>query len=212
MKNFKAVLFDFDGVLGDTIDDLCSTWQKAFRDYGIEIKLEDYPPLEGMKMVEIARRIGRKYGRELSDEECFGIKKLKDRYYLQDHKFSFYPGVPELIDRVKAKAKLAIVSASPREKLERTVPKEFLQKFDVIISGEDTTEGKPSPQPYLTAIQKLNLEPEDCVVVENAPLGIQSAKAAGIYCIAITTTLSRESLIQADEIVRNHKGLQSLLL
>ena len=82
-----------------------------------------------------------------------------------------------------------------------------LNKFDVIISGDDTEKGKPNPEPYLAAMQKLNILPIESLVIENAPLGIQSAKTAGAYCIAITTTLGREYLKEADEVVKNHREL-----
>ncbi len=211
--NPEAVLFDFDGVIADTISDLCKTWQKSFKDFNIDIKLEDYPPLEGMKMIEIARAIGKKYGKELDDEHCLQIKKLKDKYYLEDFKFKFFPEIHEIIDfLIKNKKKLAIVSASPKEKLEKTVPKEFLEKFDVIIAAEDTEKGKPYPDPYLEATKKLGLRPEQCLVIENAPLGIQSAKSAGIFCIVLETTLDKEFLKSADIIFRNHSELMDFFL
>ena len=82
----------------------------------------------------------------------------------------------------------------------RTVPDGFLEKFDALVTGEDTRHGKPSPEPYLKAVEKLNLRPEDCLAVENAPLGIESAKKAGLYCAAVCSTLDRSYLTAADEI------------
>ena len=118
-----------------------------------------------------------------------------------------------MIDSLRAAGKrLAIVSASPKEKLEKTVPKEFLDKFEVVISGDDCKIGKPHPEPYLNAMNKLGLSIGDCVVIENAPLGIQSAKSAGIYCIALTTTVNREHLNEADKILQNHEELRNVLL
>ena len=205
MKNLKAVLFDFDGVLADTMQDNFQAWKKAFADFGIEIKQDDYFPLEGMKLINVAKTISIQYNINPNPEE---IVKLKSKYYLEDHSFSFYPEVPELINFLKERGKLlAIVSASPREKIERTVPKDFLDKFDVVISGEDTKKGKPNPEPYSTGMKKLNVKPEESLVVENAPLGIKSAKSAGAYCVAITTTLGEEYLRESDKVTNSHREL-----
>ena len=209
MKNLKAILFDLDGTLADTMQDNFKAWQKAFEDFDITIKEKDYFPLEGMKLIKVAETISEKYNLDCSPEE---IVQLKNKYYLEDHSFSFYPGVPELIDFLREKGKLlAIVTASPREKLEKTVPQDFLSKFRVIISQEDTEKGKPNSDPYLAVIKKLRVSPEECLVVENAPLGIKSAKAAGAYCIAITTTQTKSELKEADLVVSSFRKLKDTL-
>lgn len=201
----KAILFDFDGTLADTMKDNFLAWKKAFEKYNIEIKEEDYYPLEGTKLTEIARLISNKYRIE---EEPSKIVELKNNHYLLNNSVSFYPGVIDIIDILKKKVKIAIVSASPKEKLNKTVPKEFLEKFDVIISGEDSKIGKPDPEPYLNAARKLKTIPEECVVIENAPLGIKSAKKAGMYCIAIESTLDKKFLSEADEVICCFKKLK----
>ena len=209
MKNFKAILFDFDGTIADTMQDLFLAWKRAFEDFEIEIKKEDYFPLEGMKLSEIAKTISKKYN---LSADSLKILELKERYYLEKYSFSLYPGVLNLISSLKNReVKIAIVSASPLEKLVKTAPEEFLFKFDVIISGNDTREGKPSPEPYLMAMKKLNVLPKECIVVENAPLGIKSAKTAGAYCIAVTTTLGKEFLQEADKIIPEIRDLEKNL-
>ena len=207
-KQIKAILFDFDGVLADTMEGNFLAWRKAFKDYGVDIKKEDYFPLEGMKLTEIARKISNKYNVQANPKT---IVKLKNEYYLKNHSFCFYPKVIEFIDLFKKnKNRLAVVSASPREKLNKTVPAEFLVKFDAIISEEDSKNGKPNPDPYLNAAKKLEISPAECLVVENAPLGIKSAKRAGMYCIAICSTLDKSFLSEADEIIDKFEDLQKL--
>ncbi|MGE5437612.1 MAG: HAD family hydrolase, partial [Syntrophothermus sp.] len=73
--------------------------------------------------------------------------------------------------------------------------------FDVIVSGEDVHKAKPNPDPYLTAQKELGMAINECVVIENAPLGIESAKAAGMICIAIESTLGKEYLQKADFLI-----------
>lgn len=210
-NGIKGVLFDLDGTLADTIPDLVNAWKKAFKDYGIKIQTEDYCRLEGMKLLMIAKTICYRYG-NFNENDFNKIIKLKDEYYMRDHKFRFYDGVPEIIeDLIKMNKKLAIVSASPKNKLYQTVPKTFRDKFDVIITMEDTLNGKPHPEPYLNAIEKLNLENLECIVVENAPLGIESAKNAGCYCIALSTTLNYDDLKKADIVLKNHAELREYL-
>ena len=207
-KQIKAILFDFDGVLADTMTDNFLAWHKAFGDFGVNIKKEDYFPLEGMKLIEVAKKISEKYGIR-SDPAV--IVRLKNEHYLRDHSLIFYPRVWELISILKErKYLLALVSASPREKLSRTVPADFLEKFDVIISGEDSKNGKPSPEPYQNAVKKLGVSSKECLVVENAPLGIKSAKRAGMHCIAICSTLNRSFLSEADEIIDKFEDLEKL--
>lgn len=207
-KQIKAILFDFDGVLADTMKDNFLAWEKAFKDFGVDIQKNDYFLLEGMKLTEVAKKISDKYDVH-SDPET--IAKRKNEYYLKDHSFSFYPKVIELIDLLKKnKNLLAVVSASPREKLNKTVPKEFLEKFDIVVSEEDSKNGKPSPDPYLNAAKKLEISPAECLVIENAPLGIKSAKRAGMYCIAICSTLDKSFLSEADEIINKFEDLEKL--
>jgi HAD superfamily hydrolase (TIGR01509 family) len=204
----KGILFDFDGVLANTMNDLFLAWKKAFQTYNIKISNKDYFPLEGMKLVKIANVISKKYG--ILNPNLKKIVELKNKYYLQNHSFSFYNGVEELINSLKERKLLAIVSASPKEKLEHTVPNKFLNKFNCIVSADDTIFGKPHPEPYLMAAKKLGLEPSECLVVENAPLGIKSAKKAGIYCITIESTLDKSFLNEADMVIKNFDDLRKL--
>ena len=77
------------------------------------------------------------------------------------------------------------------------------EHFDFIITGDEVPRAKPYPDPYLTAAHHLELKPRQCMVVENAPLGIEAAKNAGMYCVAIVTTLGKEYLTSADLILQN---------
>jgi len=209
MLGKKAILFDFDGVLADTLGDIFSSWEQAFLNEGLQITKEDYFPFEGMKVIKIAKNIAKKYDVKKDPKK---ILDFKNRYYLKNHSFRLYRGVEKIINEIKNKNLLiAIVSASPKEKLEKTVPKKFLEKFDTLISGDYLELGKPSPDPYLTAAKELKVLPNECLVVENAPLGIKSAKSAGMYCIAIKSTLDEKYLKEADEIIPNFIELKTVL-
>ncbi len=190
------------------MEDNFKAWQAAMAEYGIKIKPEDYYPLEGAMVHEVAQMILTQYNApHVSLDE---VVKKKENYYLENHHFEFYPGVETLIEKLRAhRVPLALVTAGLRSRLDNSIPAGFLEKFDVVVTGDQTQHGKPSPEPYLKAMEKLHLEPEDCVVVENAPLGIQSAKRAGAYCIALRSTLSNGYLNEADEVLDSFEDLQN---
>jgi len=205
-KKLKAILFDFDGVLGNTMGDNYKAWKTSFLDYGIEINREDYFPMEGLQLKEIAKILSLKYGLNNIDPEEIVLKK--EKYYKEDNNFSFYPEVEEIINLLKERGlKLAIVSAANYQRLSDTVPKDFLSKFDSVITGDKITRGKPHPEPYLKAMEELNENYETSMVIENAPIGVTSAKNANLYCLAISSTMKPIFLINADEIAFEFKDI-----
>ena len=206
---YRGILFDFDGTLARTMEDNLEAWRAVTRKYGIDLKPDDYFPFEGLPMTEIAARFFTMNG--LNPPDVAQLVKLKDDWYLKNHRFSFYPGVEDLIDSLaQAKIPLGIVTAGLRDRLEKSVPGDFLENFTTIVTGNMTQRGKPHPDPYLTGAGALGLDPQECVVVENAPLGIESAKRAGTYCVAVCTTLERGYLTGADEIVERFDELRGL--
>ena len=207
MSRYKAVLFDLDGTLAMTMEDHFKAWQAALLAYGVEIKLEDYYPLEGLRLHELAKRFSEAYHLEAPDER--EIVKRKERHYLDNHQFTLYPGVEELITLLRSKnIPIAMVTAGLTNRVKNSVPPKFLEKFDSIVTGDGTEEGKPSPVPYLRAAEKLSVAPDECIAVENAPLGIESAKNAGAYCVAICSTLDKSYLEKADEVLGSFEYLK----
>lgn len=204
-SRFKGILFDFDGTLADTMESHCRAWQVAFSEYGISLKESDYFPLEGLGLSEIAKI----FGKGCSSSDLNEIVRKKKEYYIRNHQMYFYPGIEKLIKQLNnKKIPMGIVTAGHLDQLKGSVPHHFLEQFNVIVTGEQFTRGKPHPDPYLRGAKDLGLEPVKCVAIENAPIGVESAKKADIYCIAVCTTVGPDHLSQADEVVQNIEDLQ----
>lgn len=209
-KKIKGILFDFDGVLAKTMEDNFNAWKSAMKDFGVDLKENDYYILEGMPLKEVAKKYCKKFNLNASLAEQIIAKK--EDYYLKKHHFEFYPGVEEFIDYLKnRKIRIGIVTSALTDRLEKSVPKNFLEKFDTIISGEKTNRGKPFPDQYLKGLSELKLKEKECVVIENSPLGVQAAKNAGLYCIAICSTLDKSYLKEADKIIGAFNDLKIII-
>jgi beta-phosphoglucomutase len=198
--SLAAVLFDFDGVIGDTVEDNYLAWRAAFAPYGIVPDRTECFLLEGKKTAELAATVLERHGLEPALGPTVGA--AKDAHYAAHNRFAFYPGVLELIPALqRAGLKVAVVSGGMRRRLFNPLTVDFLSSFDTVVTADECSRGKPEPEPFLKAAEKLGVLPERCLVVENAPLGVTAAKRAGMRCIAVTSSLSAEHLREADIIV-----------
>ncbi len=208
LQNIKGVLFDFDGVLADTMEDNYQAWKKAFEDYDVKIDRNDYFPMEGIKLIIVAETISEKYG--LKNINYSDIVAKKEDYFKKNNTFSLYPGVSEIIYALKKKnVKIAVVTAAQKSRLFSSAPSEFLRNFDAIITGDMLQRGKPYPDPYVKAMEELNVKSDECIIIENSPAGILSAKNAKAYCIAIASTMDKSFLKNADEVVGKFLDLKN---
>ena len=204
----NGILFDFDGTLADTMEGHYLAWKSALGEYGISIKARDYYPLEGRGLHEVAREFAR--GPTWSDEAIDGLVRKKKEYYVDRQSITFFPGVELLIFELKDQnVPMAVVTSGHLDQLTLSVPAKFLKQFDVLVTGDQFLKGKPDPEPYLKGAEALGLRPAECIAVENAPLGVQSAKRANIYCIAICSTVGQNDLIEADEILERFEDLRN---
>jgi HAD superfamily hydrolase (TIGR01509 family) len=124
------------------------------------------------------------------------------------------PGIVPLLHDLRGRGyRLALVTGSARSVVhESLAPTGVAQFFEVIVAGDEVASGKPDPEPYRSAAARLGLPPAQCLAVENAPLGIRSAKAAGMGCIALETTLPAEQLSLADQVFPNVQSMRAWLL
>jgi beta-phosphoglucomutase len=110
-----------------------------------------------------------------------------------------------IIEELEANGfKLAVGSSGPRENVELLVNSlNLLEKFSVLITAAEIENGKPAPDVFLSAAEKVNVKPENCIVVEDAPVGIEAARRAEMKSIALTTTHNEKELLDADLIVKD---------
>lgn len=206
MMRPEAVIFDFDGVIADTMQDNFKAWHKVFAEYGVNIEAVDYFLLEGMGRYEIAEFFVEKYN--LDKALVSEMVQKKEAYYKQSNQFRIYDEVPAILQLLKSKGvKIALVTGASRDRIETTLEGSLRQYFESIITSDEVKNGKPHPEPYLKAIGKLGCQAADTIVVENAKLGIRSAKAAGCFCLAVETTLGKEYLQEADKVYSSHSDI-----
>lgn len=210
LKKYGAILFDFDGVLGKTMEDNYKAWAHSLAPHGIQIEREEYFLMEGAPPKKVAETFLKVNYVDLKSAD--DIVRLKEKHYLENQSFSLYEGVQKMVATLKINGlKLGLVTGASRQRLMNTGITPFLNQFDALVTGDQVLHGKPSPEPYLLGAKKLGVPPARCLVIENAPLGIESANKAKMYCIAICSTLGREHLGLADKILNTIGELPSLL-
>ncbi len=207
----KALLFDFDGVLVQSMEDHYQGWQKALEKYGIEMNPEELYMMEGQGVTGVARELTRKY--HIPVENTPELIKAKQDHYNQIKKIRFYPHLLDILNWGREKnLRMAVVTGGNRDRVVEALESfGLMEYFDALITSDDVRETKPSPEPYLSAATALALNPADCLVIENAPLGIRSAKSAGMKVLGITTTLNPFHLKEADVVVSDFKELLNIL-
>ncbi len=187
-KNIKAILFDLDGVLVDMPDGHYEALNRALRLFGAEIGREEHTSMfnglstrkkidllvqcerlpDGLK--ELINRVKQKYTKEVIPKYC--VPEYSKIIMLQELKRNGY--------------QLACVSNSVKESVHSMLKSAgLIEYFDFIIGNDEVTRAKPDPEIYLVTYEKMKLKPEECVIVEDAPHGIASAKASGGYVIEV---------------------------
>jgi beta-phosphoglucomutase len=207
----KAILFDLDGVLVDTLHYHFLAWQKQFEKLGGIVSEHTVLMHEGRNSREILPVLLKEAGIFISEEDYDSFIEGKRKYYRQIVDVKFYPGAIDVIEELKLRGfKMAIVTACAQKTMKKSLDDRKRKLFDLIQTGDDVPRAKPNPDPYDSAREKLGLQPMDCLVIENAPLGISSAKRAGMECVAVETTLDKKYLKEADYIISDIKELLNL--
>lgn len=201
----KGVLFDMDGVLLDSEEYITRAGVMMFREKGYAVIESDFKPFTGMGENRFLGGIAEKYGIP------FDLEKDKARAYsiyeqITRGRLRPLQGVREFIERCRRKnLKLAVATSADEVKMRINLRETGLQEslFDALVNGLEVEHKKPHPEIYLLAAKRLNLNPQACLVVEDALSGMKAAVAAGCKCLAVTSSFKAEELGLADWVVNN---------
>lgn len=208
MSDNFCVIFDMDGVLADTGPVHYKSWKMLAEEIGVNFDREFFEETFGQQSIPITRKL---VGEKPSRKKVEKWSDLKEKYYREmvKDKLEPLPGVISLLKKLKKEGfKLAVGSSGPPENVELLLKSlDIKHYFDVIITAADVSETKPAPNVFLKAAEKIDLKPENCLVIEDAPVGIEAAKRANIKTIALTTTHTKQELTAADMVLSDLKGL-----
>ena len=197
----KAAIFDLDGVIVNTVPLHFKAWQRMFNEYGKEFTFEDYKEkVDGIPRIDGARAILT----DLNDDELKKAADKKQDYfleYLNKEEIPVYNTTVDLVKALKREYLKRGVISSSKNCLSILKKVKLAGLFDVIITGNDVTKGKPDPQVFFMAAEKMAVEPKNCVVFEDAVLGVEAAKRAGMKCVGIDRYGKPERLKKADLVV-----------
>lgn len=187
----KAVLFDMDGVLYDSMKNHSESWHKAMEHYGLKMSRDDAYMYEGMRGVETIKLLAKQqWGKNLSEEEAQEMYAEKSRRFNNCNPAGIMNGVKELMQKIKAAGlKIVVVTGSGQKTLLDKLEKDFegLVTKELMITAFDVKHGKPNPEPYIRGMEKAGIKAWEGIVVENAPLGVRAAVAAGLFTVAVNT-------------------------
>ncbi|OFY57505.1 MAG: hypothetical protein A2Y87_00205 [Bacteroidetes bacterium RBG_13_46_8] len=196
----RGVLFDMDGVLADSEQYICKAAIMMFEEKGLTVKPIDFKPFVGTGENRYIGGVAEKYGLEVD------IVNVKARTYeiyksIIQGNLKPLPGAREMVSRCrKMGLRLALATSADTVKMEANLMEIGIpaSTFNAIITGLDVENKKPAPDIYIKAAERIGLQPEECLVIEDAVSGIKAAKSAGCRCLAVTTSFDRSLLYEAD--------------
>lgn len=188
----KAVLFDMDGVLYDSMPNHAVAWHQSMKEYGIEMSHADAYATEGQRGVDTIRQMVKaQKGCDISEAEAQEMYNLKTKYFHDMPPAPMMPGALQLMEQMHhGGMAIGVVTGSGQRPLLARLLKDYGQYLDEknIVTAYDVKRGKPHPDPYLEGMTRLgNLQPWHTIVVENAPLGVQAAVAARAFTICVNS-------------------------
>ena len=201
MAQFKAVIWDMDGVLVETGQYHYEAWQEVLKDYDIPFSIDTFRETFGMNNRGLLEKLLGTPPTQLQLDLIANKKELLFRNLIHG-KVELEPGVRNWLETFHKNGILqAIGSSAPQANIDLLLDEmNVCNYFLAVISGENMP-GKPDPAIFLTAAKKIQVRPEDCVVIEDAITGITAAKKAGMKSVAITSTNSEDKLSSADRII-----------
>lgn len=197
----KYALIDMDGVLYDSMKYHTLAWKQLMDELGINSSREEFYLYEGMTGVDTINLIfEREAGHSVSEDEARNLYARKAEIFVRDGRKECMPGAAEMISTLQSNGiGRVLVTGSAQNTLLSNLNDDYPGAFpeDMRVTALDVTHGKPDPEPYLKGLQKSGVDHNDAFVIENAPLGVRSAKAAGLDCVAVMTgPIPREEFVK----------------
>jgi beta-phosphoglucomutase family hydrolase len=190
-----------DGVLVDTAPFHFQAWRALFASQGKDLSEDEFRRTFGLRNDDILRmNLG-----EMPPERLRELADRKEELFREaiNGRIVPLPGAVDLVRRLRAKSvKQAVVSSAPRQNVETILEALALAAaFDALVTEQDVQRGKPDPQGYLLAAERLDVPPAKCIVIEDAPAGVEAAKRAGMRCIGLAAARRPEDLAASDLVV-----------
>jgi len=208
----KAIIFDMDGVIVDSMPYHFLAWYEALRPYGIRVSCFDVYSKEGERWEKSLKDFLKRSRIKPAKGLLSKIFLERQRIFKRSFKLAIFKGAEEFLRCLKRNGYiLGLVTGTPTSEIKKILPERVRDLFDGIVAGDNVKEGKPHPEPYLRAARILNISPAQCIVIENAPYGIESAKKAGMFCIALATSLPKEYLRRSDVVVDELKEITGII-
>lgn len=230
----RAIVFDSDGVLVDSMPSHYRAWKTAFKEVSdIDVDERTIYLQEGMRGIDLVKKVfelknyhggnnNNNSNKQQQQQITNQVSERKNQIFrdiLQSSPPKAYEGVRDLIMKLGDNCKKAVVSGSARKDveilLENSLGKEK-DLFDTLITADDSEKGKPDPSSFMAALDKIKVSPSETLVVENAPLGVEAANKAGIQCIVALnntplTFQDFKSLIDEDRILKETRSTTTFL-
>jgi beta-phosphoglucomutase len=186
---FEAVIFDWDGTLGDTRLVIVVSFQKALSEINISVSDEYIERRIGIGAAETFRDILRSAKKPLNEKTVQRLVERKSELEIElTDQVKLFPGAVELLEVLRGKIRMGLASMNNRSVVNHLLKAKDLEKyFDAVLAAESISRSKPDPEIFLKAADLLKAKPEGCVVVEDSEFGVKAAKSAKMSCIAVLT-------------------------
>lgn len=183
-KPYCAYLFDLDGTVADSMPLHWISWKQAVEEHGGHFPEHLFYEWGGMPLLKSVELLNERFGYKMSPPDV--VRRKEQLYYELVPELKAIPAVLAHVEAQGGRIPLAIVSGSPCGSIHRTLTQlGLLSHFDVLVGSEDYKHGKPDPEPFLTAAERLGVAPKDCLVFEDADAGIAAAEAAGMDWVRV---------------------------
>ena len=189
--DFRAYLFDCDGTIADSMPLHYEAWKKALAEYGCTYEEDLFYAWGGKPVRKIIADLNEMQGLNMPVDAL--AERKENFYHAQLHELKGIPDVLEHIEAQHGRIPFAVVSGSRRASVVGSLTAlGLMDKFDVLVCAEDYKHGKPAPDGFLMAAEKLGVRPEHCLVCEDTELGIQAANAAGMQAVLVATPVRQK--------------------